>query len=198
MTTHYGCELEKSYPCLVTVASAPIANFDFKEHYPNEIEHVVDFWDESTLDVTTWRWVMGDSVVSETPRFSLPIQQVGDHNMKLVVYNEFGCVDSTNTNLEVAMVTTYFIPEAFTPGNDDVNEVFNIVGARLLPDDFLMEIFDRWGKKVFQTKDITEGWNGTSNVNGELLPAGTYGYKITFKTHTGLQRSEVGELQLIR
>ncbi len=86
-----------------------------------------------------------------------------------------------------------FIPNVFTPNNDQKNDQFLIVGEGL--QNFSMEIYDRWGLKMFETATQTKGWNGgLDNATGDVVPDGTYYYIIKFRdicstepstTHTG-------------
>lgn len=68
----------------------------------------------------------------------------------------------------------FWIPNAFTPDNNNINETFKPYG--LEPLDYEMLIFDRWGKLIFKTTNFNEGWNGY--LNGEKAPHGLYYYLI--------------------
>ncbi len=68
-----------------------------------------------------------------------------------------------------------FIPNAFTPGNDNLNETFKIVGV---PGPYTFTVFDRWGKMLYQNSNYDNSWNGTHR--GKLLSTGTYIYSITY------------------
>ena len=71
------------------------------------------------------------------------------------------------------MVTTLcdelFIPNAFSPNNDGHNDTLM---ARINPsclEEFYFAVFDRWGVKIFETKDITKGWDGSSGQGGARI-----------------------------
>jgi gliding motility-associated-like protein len=68
-----------------------------------------------------------------------------------------------------------FIPDAFSPDGDGMNEVFE-AKANLLKS-FSLSVFNRWGQVVFQSDDIAKGWDGT--INGVNAPMGSYVYKLT-------------------
>ncbi len=66
------------------------------------------------------------------------------------------------------------MPNAFSPNGDGVNDIFRIpANVTFQLEEF--SVFNRWGKKVFSTTDISKGWNGDNAVNG------TYVYLITGK-----------------
>jgi gliding motility-associated-like protein len=69
-----------------------------------------------------------------------------------------------------------YMPNAFTPNGDGHNDVFKILGDNIVLNEF--RVFDRWGEMIFETKDITQGWDGT--YRGEMLP-GNYVYWISYR-----------------
>lgn len=69
-----------------------------------------------------------------------------------------------------------FIPNAFTPNNDGLNDYFEIKGTGA--EKFSIEIFDRWGNQVFESLDINHSWDGTHN--GQRAMLGVYTYKIWY------------------
>jgi gliding motility-associated-like protein len=76
----------------------------------------------------------------------------------------------------ITVLKKIVMPNAFTPNGDGKNDVFRIP-AGILFNLKTFSIFDRWGNLVFQTKDITQGWNGT--FNGQPANMGTYVFMIT-------------------
>ena len=97
-------------------------------------------------------------------------------------------------------VTVYvipYIPNAFTPNGDGLNDTFRITG--LPPENitrFNMQVFNRWGEVIFSTTDITEGWNG--RLNGELCPEGNYVWVIFYEDGSKITRTNKGVVALIR
>ena len=70
-----------------------------------------------------------------------------------------------------------YFPEGFSPNGDGINDVFQILGLYLIPDNSLA-IYNRWGQLVYETTDYQDNWNGQQN-NGGQLPEGTYFYQFT-------------------
>ncbi|RYE17187.1 MAG: tandem-95 repeat protein, partial [Sphingobacteriales bacterium] len=71
------------------------------------------------------------------------------------------------------------IPGGFSPNNDGINDFFVVENAQ--GKKIELEIFNRWGNRVFKSKDYQNTWNGRSNEGirlGEDLPVGTYYYII--------------------
>ena len=95
-------------------------------------------------------------------------------------------------------VLIYYVPNTFTPDNDEFNQTFQpVFTAGFDPYDFQIIIFDRWGELIFESFNADEGWDGT--YNGKLVPDGTYTWKIEFKTSSSDERvAVIGHLNLIR
>jgi gliding motility-associated-like protein len=92
-----------------------------------------------------------------------------------------------------------FIPNAFSPDGDGINDNFNIsYNNNPFPiSHCVLHIFNRWGEEIFQSDDITQGWDGKKN--GKDCPGGVYVYKIVFSAD-GIAGSQerVGTVTLVR
>ena len=69
-------------------------------------------------------------------------------------------------------------PNAFTPDGDGLNDAFKAIGQPDNLSSFSMTIFNRWGQRVFESGDITRGWDGT--YQGKPAPAGTYVFRVEY------------------
>jgi gliding motility-associated-like protein len=90
--------------------------------------------------------------------------------------------------------TVVLIPSGFSPNNDGFNDYFNVKGERL--DDYNMQVFNRWGQRVFETSNQGTGWNG--QFNGKDCPIGVYSYFLTGRRQNGEDVKERGNITLIR
>ena len=75
------------------------------------------------------------------------------------------------------------------------NNTFNIVSW--LIEDFNMQIYDRWGKLMFESNDLQFQWNG-QDVTGQPAPEGVYIYKVNATTYTGAPYNRAGSVTLLR
>jgi len=69
---------------------------------------------------------------------------------------------------------SFYIPTAFSPDNDGLNDVFRPEGESVM--EFRIEIYDRWGHVVYSSSEFNQGWNGT--VYDEKAAEGVYAYQI--------------------
>ena len=86
-----------------------------------------------------------------------------------------------------------FVPNAFTPLSDK-NNLFKPAQADV--SDYRMNIYNRQGVLVFDSEDITHGWDGWSK--GEVCPSGTYVYVISFRDTEGKPHTQKGTLMLLK
>jgi gliding motility-associated-like protein len=92
-----------------------------------------------------------------------------------------------------------YIPNAFSPNGDGLNDEFKVIGHSENISSFHMYIYDRWGALVFESRDIFEGWDG--KYKKKLAPVGTYVYKIEYfvgSTATQESKSMAGVVVLVR
>lgn len=88
----------------------------------------------------------------------------------------------------------FFIPSAFTPNGDGLNDLF-FVKANFEPHSFEMAVLSRGGDVLFQTRDMNIGWDGM--LHGNLLPQGVYVIIIKYKDSEGNEHKQQGQVLLI-
>ena len=109
-----------------------------------------------------------------------------------------GCLDTASAIIYVDGETSFYAPTAFTPDDDGHNEYFTVFGRGMTPGSFKLHIYDRWGEIIFQTDDISKGWNGKINNSKKLCPPGVYTWVAWFKDQYGNGMSKSGTVTLIR
>jgi gliding motility-associated-like protein len=111
-----------------------------------------------------------------------------------------GCSNSDSAKLRLysdpSCEGTVFFPNAFTPGNDSVNNLFRPVVKNIYS--FTMHIYSRWGQLIYTTNDVAAGWNG--KLNGADSPIGLYTFEATYapSLRTDEFRTRRGVFSLIR
>lgn len=105
-----------------------------------------------------------------------------------------GCIDTAYFNLVVITADDeIFIPNAFTPNNDGLNDVFMPYGNSIR----MVEttIFNQWGEKIFSGKSLPGGWNGKHN--GKVQPSGVYIYVMKITLQSGKVVTRKGSVNLL-
>jgi len=158
-----GCTDQITYPSLVCVYPYPNAEFTYGPQPTSVLNPTINFTNAST-DATTYSWVFGaDTLGTSTdvnPSFTFPSDVPGTYPVCLVATSDFGCKDSVCHNVVIDEEFLVYVPNAFTPDEDDLNELFApvIVGADPLQYKFL--IFNRWGELIFDSQILGQGWDG--------------------------------------
>jgi gliding motility-associated-like protein len=88
----------------------------------------------------------------------------------------------------------YFIPNAFTPNNNTVADVFRIESTEIKT--MRLMIFNQWGEKIFESYSQGTGWDGT--YKGKPQPVGVYVYALTMTMTDGSVVNKKGTITLIR
>jgi len=89
-----------------------------------------------------------------------------------------------------------YMPTAFSPNEDGINDIFAAKGRYFV--EFNLEIYDRWGNVIFESQDLSSGWNGTANDGVTPAPAGDYGFKVYGIDTAGNKFAKIGSVKLIR
>lgn len=141
----------------------------------------------------TLTWIEGSNILCKVcPSSQIRATQSGCYVIQAV--NEFGCVNKDEVCVDVTTDYGVYIPNIFTPNDDNMNDVFYVYGYSI--SDVTMEIFDRWGEKIFTSGDQKLGWNGT--FKGTLCKTDVYVYKIGYKGLNGKRYNKTGHVTLNR
>lgn len=161
---------------------------------------VIQFGDSIQLMVsgaTYYEWVPQNGSLSNdfAPN---PTVKPKDSVVEYTVYgsNEYGCKDSAKITLQVKYDEVEYIPNAFTPNNDGLNDVFKI-GKMQFKKLIDFTVYDRWGKEMYHNAyDPNQGWDGT--YKGVKQDMGVYYYSIQVEMANGKTRLIKGDVTLIR
>lgn len=185
-TSKYGCKDTLSKPNYVTVYSKPNADFLLSDDMISTYDPIIHITDNSSADVTNWWWDFGDNTSDSTSAgpFDHDYKNIVDQAIKLKVKNNLGCFDSIEKYIGSKPESTVYIPNAFTPNDDALNNIFRPYVSGIYDGaKFEMNIFDRWGHIIAKCNDINAGWNG--NSKGKKCQQDVYLYQIFFKDSTG-------------
>ena len=106
---------------------------------------------------------------------------------------ESGCV-AADKKIVVVLDNDIYVPNAFTPNGDGVNDAFRVYGEGILTTG--MMVFNRWGEKVFESQNTTSGWDGF--YQGELQHPGVFVYYIKVTLLNGREIEKKGSVTLLR
>lgn len=151
---------------------------------------------DSTKNAHTTYFSFGDGTNSTNPINKYSFKDEGNYTYFLIVTNQFGCSDTTSDMIQIEGIPYGFVPNVFTPNNDNVNEFFKIRGEYIKSSSML--IFNRWGGLMFDGNDATIGWDGINKQNGTPCDNGTYMYVIKMILENGKDYLFKGNVSLFR
>jgi gliding motility-associated-like protein len=200
VTDSNGCLQQKGVA--VPGGAPPIANFYFTPSVVSLLNPMVTFQDASIGVNSSYKWNFGDINFGSKDTSSLPdpthtYSDTGRYCIQLKISNPTGlCADSIIKCIKVEPLSTFYIPNTFTPNDDTQNDYFRGYGTFIK--EFHMDIFDRWGNHLFESNDINKGWNGTVDGNTKYAPEDIYVWKVKVVAINKEEYNYIGLLNLIR
>ena len=174
-TSIEGCSDRDTSQNFITIHPKPEAFFIANPDPADMFNADVQFTDRSTSNVNKWEWVLeefGLFSASQNPVFTF--SDSGTYWVTEYVSTQYGCKDTVSSDIRVNPVFTFYIPNAFSPNNDDINETFYGSGTYIL--DYQMFIYDRWGELIFEAYEEQDHWDGS--FKGQAAKQGVYVYKF--------------------
>ncbi|MDN3633179.1 PKD domain-containing protein [Neolewinella lacunae] len=200
ITSPTGCFVDTLFNSLVDVRSAPIADFFWTPEEPTNIFPDIRVFDRS-IDANRSRYVIrnraGEQIFT-TPAldFDYTLRDSATLFITQLVTHPSGCVDTLTKDLKLRLVNTYFMPNAFTPNGDGLNDVFLPEGILIGATEYLLRIWNRWGELIFTSTEPRVGWDG--NFRGTPSPGGGYLWDAQFIDVGGEFQEFKGGVVLIR
>jgi gliding motility-associated-like protein len=194
-----GCADDTTLADLITVAAVPNAEFTWSPLPPSVIEPETQFIEQAGPYATEYAWDfagLGTDTVAD-PVFSFPDQVGATYPVQLVVTNYLGCSDTALRFVEVIDQFLVFVPNAFTPDGDGINDALFVEGRDIATAGFELLVYNRWGEQVFSTTDRSKGWDGT--YNGTPVMPGAYMWRLlTRSAYTGQRYEQLGHVLVVR
>lgn len=133
----------------------------------------------------------------DTVTASYQFKDLGEGSHHFVILDEFFCeIDTKDIVLAYeGPCDTVFFPNAFTPNNDGLNDVFRGSGNRSLKN-YSLSVYTRWGELVFATTNVQKGWDG--RVGNIDQATGLYVWVATYSTKEGVPKKRKGTVVLLR
>ncbi len=195
-----GCTDSLSVDSAVLVHELPNPFFITEPNPAGTLSPDVAFTTQIT-DYPSYAWTAGgDSVGSGIP-FGLhfPYFEARTTEVCLVVTDTNGCVNEHCEDVVIEQDLAVYVPNAFSPNGNGINEVFYPVILGAETKDFEFTIFDRWGELVYRTEDMTEPWNGGMNNADTPLEPGVFTWRVRLRESAKAEREDIyGHVTLLK
>lgn len=181
LTSPNGCKTILASATPICADPNPIASFHVNPAALSE-DNLSASMINTSENAETYFWNFGDQSTSTeiAPTHTYAPSLDGSYTVTLYTYSENGCVDSVKVILPFAEEPIYYVPNVFTPDGNEMNQTFQpVFTAGYDPTKYTLQIYNRWGERLFESSDPKLGWDGVS-VAGTIVPDGIYVWKIEF------------------
>lgn len=177
----------------IFVETTPIANFRHDPIIP-VTNDPVNFTNLSQR-ATSWVWDFGDNTFTslETPEPKY-YRRTGTYRVCLQALNKVGCSDTICKYVDADVYPLADLPKAFSPNGDGVNDLLFVRGAGVESID--LKLYNRWGEIVFESTDISIGWDG--KYKGKEAPVEAYAFVLNVTFVDGTTFFKKGNVTLLR
>jgi|GEM_PF-2993297 len=196
-STTQGCSQTIKGNNLVTVFNMPQASFTSADFYLDELSPTISFINQSPAGAG-YQWNFGDNAFSLSQNPSHIYSSVGDFPVSLTVVDSRGCKDTVTHIVHVKEAFSFYAPNCFTPNADHLNEHFLPLGTGWDIASFNLLVFDRWGNKVFTSKDYTKGWDGKISEKQDAVLEDIFVWKVELKDNRGKPHQYSGVVSVIK
>lgn len=176
VTDANNCELTDTVE--VTGILTPSANYtsDADTVLAETVISFTDLSNEQNDTIIDWSWDFGDGTVSSLQNPTHAYSDTGLYPVILIVTNTDGCMDTIIADIYVS--PDIVVPNVFTPDGDNINDVFEIRLLNVLYPGSGLTIYNRWGKKIYESDSYNNDWDGESYRDG------TYYYELRLSDGT--------------
>lgn len=171
---NFGCTETQTLLGAVVVNTNPVASFTYFQ------KNAQFTFENNSSNASSYLWTMGN--VYQTAEVN-PIANFtgvsGDLTITLVATSAQGCQDSITRTITIPEEVLFFVPNTFTPDGDNMNQYFKPVMTQGLDvSTYIFQVYNRYGERVFESRDVNIGWDGT--YQNRIAPDGVYTWSIKF------------------
>ena len=186
-TTADNC-VDSSNSVFIEVIENPEADFSFNADITEYSTQVL--FNNNSRNALDYYWIFDNGTPNtstlERPTVNFPEGEIGEYQITLYAYNQADCMDSISKMIKVAPEYSIFAPNTFTPNGDQSNNTWSIATNGIDPQDFQIQIFNCWGKLIFESQNPNFSWDGI--YNGKIVPTGIYTWQIELSTSLNAER----------
>lgn len=182
-------------PDAVTVHPIPMADFTVE---PTEVSILLAniHYSDASSGGTSCFYLFGDNLSSTACNGWHEYMEAGRYPITQIITNDFGCTDTMVKYVNILPEYGLYIPNTFTPGFDELNDVWEVKGIGI--SEYHLLVYNRWGERIFETETFKHYWNGRRYNRGNVCQQDMYAYKIWVRDVFGREHQYVGRVTLLR
>lgn len=190
-----GCKDSSSVPYQVILYPKPEAVFSMDPITGTEN------WDRITFtsfnfppQTLSWHWDFGNTDTANGQSTIYMFPTGGTWPVTLTILDENLCEDDTTIYIYIKPDSDIFIPNTFTPNNDNLNDIFEPKGFGIAT--YELFIFERWGQLIYQSSN--KGWDGRTSKSNDISQEDVYVYRLVVNYFDGTQKVYLGPINLLK
>jgi len=203
-TLSNGCQGTLSQSNFICIDPLPDAAFTQSSYTITDLENTIHFTNLSA-GASSYNWYFGDGTpMSQVvdPIHTYNFDENGTYQVMLVAFSPAGCSDTAYSSFQYAEELVFWVPNSFTPDGNEYNQVFlPIFSSGYDPYNYNLSIYNRWGELIFESNDMTIGWDGTYVSSGKIHESqdDVYTWKIRYKIKANDEHKiAVGHVTIIK
>ncbi|MFK8038269.1 MAG: gliding motility-associated C-terminal domain-containing protein [Crocinitomicaceae bacterium] len=188
--------VNKSEPITITVNALPHNEISY-EFNDNALLPRANFKQKNT-DVKEISWKIKGLHQSNEQSFSYDFKYKGSYIIICNLTDKQGCKSVSNVLVPIENDYNLLAPSAFTPNGDNLNETFIPKALLVSNTPFIMTIYDKSGKLVFETNDASRPWDGLYKKDFLPAPTGSYVWVVQLTTEQNKTETYQGQVTITR
>ena len=187
----HGCSADP-YIIPINIYNIPTAAFTNTPEYGRMYESLIEFQNNS-VGAVQYDWNFGDGNTADFFDGNHIYGDTGSFVIALIVTSNHGCMDTAYGRVRIEDGFSFYVPNAFTPNDDGVNDSFQGYGTFIHA--YEMWIYDRWGKIIYHTEDYNKPWDGRMH---SIVQNDTYVYRIRVTDTHEKDHIYIGSVSLVK
>lgn len=186
-----GCSATLTKDSFIVIYPDPIADFFYLPKDATFINPKINFTNTSKL-ANLYFWDIENGLFNSTLKdinYYFPNIEDTSYTVCLTAISENGCRDTTCDEVFIKSEFSVFVPKAFSPNNDGLNDGFRPILRGFDPENYEFTIFNRWGELLFESKTNDESWNGTKN--GKFVQQDVYVWHLKVRPFPNGEKKEL-------
>jgi gliding motility-associated-like protein len=202
MVSSGNCVAMDVKPNIIIVYPDPIAGFIINNGAGDIVRPTVELTNTSSKSTINY-WNFGDGTFdysgNNNPQHTY--SDSGTYTICLLITDTHGCIDSVCDDVTIKPTWSFYIPNAFTPNGDGINEGF--IGQSVNIIEHEMWIYDRWGLNIYGTgktrnPETAKPWNGRPNGSDQPVQNDVYVWVVRIKDVSGKSHQLIGHVTVVK
>ena len=197
ITDGNGCKNQHVIQNMIEVYPKPEAHFEATPEVVSFINSSIDFDNYSENNYNNY-WFFDDEDQSNLTNPTHEYSTAGVYYPMLVVETDKGCLDTAIHKIEVQDEFIIYVPTAFSPDGDNINDGFKAVGHGIDLDNYFIAVYDRWGEQIWASTDLNQEWQATAKNGSKIVQNGSYKWIVVCNDFNGVEHTKSGNVTVIR